>query len=462
MIYGELTVTISNQVVDVFGVTIITQDNAPAAITTNEGTLQLTGIVAPTNATNTNVTWSVTTGEGLATLSDNGLVTAIANGTVTIRATSVSNPAIYDEQEVVITNQYVAVTALEVSVADDAPATITTDAGTLQLEAVITPADATNTAVTWSIVGGNEFATVDANGLVTATANGTVTVKAVSEDNAAISDEIEIVVTNQYVAVTALEVSVANDAPAAITTDAGTLQLEAVITPADATNTAVTWSIVSGSEFATVDANGLVTATANGTVTLKAVSEDDATLFDEIEIIISNQYVAVTSLIVSVADGGEPVITTASGTLQLTAAILPEDATNAEVVWTIISGSEFGSVSEDGLVTASANGTIVIRATSADNEELSDDITITVNIPTAGLDDFAKNGLALYPNPSTGVVTVASQYEIQQIQIYNTIGQLVLTANTPTIDLSGKEQGIYHVLVTLENGTVAAHKLIKQ
>ena len=171
---------------------------------------------------------------------------------------------------------------------------------------------------------------------------------------------------------------------------------------------------------------------------------------------------AVTSLIVSVEDGNEPVITTANGTLQLTAAILPEDATNAEVVWTIVNGAEFGSVSEDGLVTATANGTIVIRATSADNAGLHDDITITIDFPTVGLDDFAKNGLVMYPNPSKGVVTIESQYEIQQIHIYNTIGQLVLTSNTATIDLSAREQGVYLVQVTLENGRVAVHKLVKQ
>ena len=55
-----------------------------------------------------------------------------------------------------------------------------------------------------------------------------------------------------------------------------TLQMKAAVTPAEAINKGVTWSVTtkSGSAAATIDENGLLSAgTANGVVTVKATSK---------------------------------------------------------------------------------------------------------------------------------------------------------------------------------------------
>ena len=55
------------------------------------------------------------------------------------------------------------------------------------------------------------------------------------------------------------------------------------------------------------------------------------TIYDEIEIVISNQVVPVTGVTVTVQDGAVAEITTDGGTLQLIVTIAPEDATNTDV-----------------------------------------------------------------------------------------------------------------------------------
>ncbi|HEX2925565.1 MAG TPA: family 16 glycoside hydrolase [Ruminiclostridium sp.] len=60
--------------------------------------------------------------------------------------------------------------------------TITAKGGSLQMVAEITPDNATEKGVKWSIISGNNLATISPDGLLTALANGTVTVKAVSKD----------------------------------------------------------------------------------------------------------------------------------------------------------------------------------------------------------------------------------------------------------------------------------------
>ena len=54
----------------------------------------------------------------------------------------------------------------------------------------------------------------------------------------------------------------------------GTLQMNVTVTPNNATNKAVTWSVINGTGSATISEDGLLTATGDGTVTVKAVAKD--------------------------------------------------------------------------------------------------------------------------------------------------------------------------------------------
>src|SRR5690606_2368036 len=107
----------------------------------------------------------------------------------------------------------------------------------------------------------------------------------------------------EIVEVISVEVATQGEIEAEITTDGGTLQLVAAVTPENATNQDVVWSVESGNEFASVDENGLVTALANGTATIRVTSDEDDTIFDEIEIVISNQPVSTSTFIPLVLTG---------------------------------------------------------------------------------------------------------------------------------------------------------------
>ncbi|ALM48451.1 hypothetical protein AMR72_05770 [Flavobacterium psychrophilum] len=266
-------------------------------------------------------------------------------------------------------------TSLALNVANNAAAEITTDGGTLQLETTILPADASQN-VMWNITAGNEFATLNSAGLVTATANGTVTVQAASSVNANILDSIEIIITNQVVVPVSIAIGVAENATAEITENNGTLQLTAAVLPAQ-TDQSVIWSITEEeTEFATVSESGLVTAIADGTVTVQAVSTVDATVIDTIEITISNQLITPESIEITYEED-DSAIFYKDGSIQLYAKILPEEV-NQEVVWSIINGSEFGSISADGLVTGTDDGIITVQAVSAEDDTVLETIQVRV------------------------------------------------------------------------------------
>ena len=75
-----------------------------------------------------------------------------------------------------------------------------------------------------------------------------------------------------------------------ITTDGGTLQMSAVVSPADATNQTVTWSVVPNTGSAFISTSGLLTAIANGTVTVRAAANDGSGVYGQLVITISGLY----------------------------------------------------------------------------------------------------------------------------------------------------------------------------
>ena len=73
---------------------------------------------------------------------------------------------------------------------------------------------------------------------------------------------------------------------------------------------AVTWSVISGGTSGTVSASGVVTATADGTITVRATSVADPTKFDEITITVAI-VIPVASVEINTQGGVPATITTA-------------------------------------------------------------------------------------------------------------------------------------------------------
>jgi hypothetical protein len=446
--FDDIVITV-NAAVAVTDVVITTEGGVPAEITTAGGTLPLVATVNPAGA-NQAVTWSVVAGGSFGTVSATGVVTATANGILTVQATSVADPTKFDIIDVVV-NVPVAVVSVDVITQGGVPATITTEGGTLPLAATVNPAGA-DQAVTWSVVSGP--ATVSASGVVTATGNGTVTVRATSVADPTKFDEIVITIAI-VIPVTDVVISTAGNVPAIITTAGGTLQLEAVVNPSGVSQE-VTWSIVAGSEFASIDENGVVTAIANGIVTVQAASVADPTKVDIIDVVI-NTPIAVQSVDISTQGGVPATITTDGGTLQLVAVVNPAGASQ-DVTWTIVSGSEFATLGPDGLVTATGDGTVVIRATSDEDGTVFDEITIVIT-GNLGTGSFGISSINAYPNPVENTLHITATELLKSAEVFNMMGQQVATLKSGQnqIDMAPLAAGNY----ILKINTDTASKTIK-
>ncbi len=159
-----------------------------------------------------------------------------------------------------------------------------------------------------------------------------------------------------------------------------TLQLTARVTPATATDKTVTWS--SGNEnYATVDADGLVTAIAPGAVLIRATTTDGG------KTAVCALQVATSTAVEEVQlDRKSLMLTSIGQTETLTATVLPEAANNKTVTW----NSDYpaiASVSNDGTVTAISPGKAIITVTTDEGQKTETCnvlVRITLNLGTAG------------------------------------------------------------------------------
>ena len=151
------------------------------------------------------------------------------------------------------------------------------------LKATVTPSWHTSGAVAWSSSATN-VATIDAaTGKITPVGAGTTKITAkVGEAE----DSFELTVAAASVAVTGVTLK------ASTTIDRWhTEELEATITPDDASNKAIIWT-TSDNTVATVDENGVVTAVAPGTATITATSAADSTKKAECAVTVNPVYVS--------------------------------------------------------------------------------------------------------------------------------------------------------------------------
>ena len=204
--------------------------------------------------------------------------------------------------------------------------------------------------------------------------------------NSANDDKVQIVGTwgehggvyNKFVAVAVEVASVTLDKTEATLTEAGaTVTLVATVAPVNATNKTVTWGS-SNTEVATVDANGVVTAVADGKATITA-TVGDKTATCEVTVAIVVPVTGVT------LDKTEATLTEAGATVTLVATVAPENATDKTVTWST-SDDKVATV-VDGVVTAVANGKATITAKAGEKTATCE---VTVAIPEVDPNDYTS------------------------------------------------------------------------
>ncbi len=367
---ATFTVTVTKKVIKVTKISL----SASTLLTKVGYTKKITATVTPTNADNREVTWS-SSAPTVASVDQSGNIIAksVGNATITVTAKDGSG---------VTATCWVNVTDIKVTGITLNKTTLNIKTGaTEQLTAKVLPTDATNSKVTWS---SNEptVAEVDQTGMITAKKEGSAVITVTAQDGSGKTATCQVNVTDIKVSGITLSASTL----AMQTEDVKQLSVTN-ITPANATNKALKWES-KNTWVATVDESGNVTAKNPGEATITVTAADGGaqatckvTVTERTAPVIKVTQIQLSQTRAKLIEGKE---------LQLTATVLPTDATNQSLTWSS-SVEGVATVDPTGKVTAIKAGTTVITATAKDDSGISASCTVQVTVPTVKVTGITLN-----------------------------------------------------------------------
>ncbi len=241
------------------------------------------------------------------------------------------------------------------------------------LVATVNPDNAYMKTISWK-TGNSNYVSVDSNGKVKAikkTTTGVTITAYVDENKNGTLDTNEkkatckVSVVDKLVKVTSISLN-----PTSKTiSKSETFTITATVAPSNATTKTVSWTVASGSSVS-VSTAGKVTPKAFGTSVVRATATDGSGIYAECTVTVEEVKVSSVTLPATktIKEGS---------TTKLSATVLPSNADNKEVTWSVTSGSSV-AVSTDGTVSTKSLGTSVVRATAKDGSGKYGECEITV------------------------------------------------------------------------------------
>gem|GEM_PF-3385063 len=417
----------------------------PARLVVDKGAMgiQLTTVIEPKEMASTSLNWRVEPKE-IAYVMD-GRLTAQAPGRARVIATALNG--VTGECEVIV-REAATLTNVTLKVLPE-QLEMRKDATPVQLHAELLPVDLADQTITWFVKSGNS-ATVSATGLVTPGAElGETVIGAVGYNGVLATCTVKVVED----ATLAKPVTAVTMKPNTllIRMGAAAADLEATVTPNDATKTDLTYKVVP--EGIVTVADGKVTPVKAGRATVYAIAHNGVMGVCEVtvleaaapEVAVSDVKIIPATLAMKMGDA--PV--------QLTAKVEPADASNRAIQWSV-EPAELASVDQNGVVTPLKEGKGHVIAKANGGKEAKCELSIeeasaaTVPVKSVTLDpavlmltmggQASKLTATVLPSDAT-VNTVTWRVEPEGIASVDNEGQV-----TPV------KSGTAWVIATANNG----------
>ena len=338
-----------------------------------------------------------------------------------------------------------------------------------QLVATINPENATNKNVYWTSTN-IDVAYVDSSGLVTGFDEGTAIIIATTEDGNKIATCI-VTVKDSSTPVNPDNPEKVNVTDVSLNMNAMKLnlnsskQLIATIQPENATNKNLYW-VSTNSSVATVDSEGNVTAVGTGTAIIVVTTEDgNRTAMCTVTVTDSDQSDEDNIRVTGIRLDTSSMDLNINEQKQLTAKVIPENATNQNVYWTS-SNESIATVDSNGNVTGIGVGTATITAITVDGNQRATCQVRVIDLDNPDSDNTNGNdtnnsnsgqtstktisGLAWIDVNSDGIRETEEKF-ISDMKVYllDKNGEIIQTATTDAngqYKFDGVKQGKYYVV----------------
>ncbi len=242
---------------------------------------------------------------------------------------------------------------------------------TLTLSAAVSPSSASDTSISWTS-SATAVATVDSGGVVTGIATGSATITAASKDgNRSASAVITVI------SASSATTGVILDRESATIVVDGTVLIVASVLPRSTTDKSLTWSS-SNEAIAAVSGDGVVKGKGAGSATISATSTANSKSASCVVTVLASAPIAVESITITAAAATGTSIFV-GGSTQLTAAILPNNASIKTPTWSS-SDPSIATVDSSGLVIGKATGTVTITAAADSMSKTTNIVVNTISV----------------------------------------------------------------------------------
>lgn len=316
----------------------------------------LNATIFPENASDKSLKWG-SSDVSVATVDAYGNVKAEGNGEATVFVSS------SDGGFTAYCNVKVGTPVTGISL-DPREFTLETIGSSFTIKPVISPEDASDLGVVWESAD-TKVVSVASDGTVTAIGPGTTTVKATTNDGSFTS--------NCVVSVKSPAQHVSLDKTSLKLLEGESGKLTATVYPLNSTQKTLTW-VSDHPDVASVDNEGNVTARKAGTATVTVKVAENVTAVCKVTVISRVTGISLSETTVELKPGE---------THQLTATVLPQNASNAEVTW-YSDKESVAKVSQSGLVSAVSTGEATIHVVTSDGGKMASCL-VKVGTPVKGI-----------------------------------------------------------------------------
>ena len=234
----------------------------------------------------------------------------------------------------------------------------------LQIAAKVLPENATNATLKWKITPENILKPTAAPGQFTALQVGEALVRAEAADGSGVSAECRVVVKPRLVQSISLNATQKH----LVVGDSFTLTATAM--PENATNRNVVWKLVSGDAIS-LSNTGVIQAKKVGEALVRAEAADGSGVSAVCKVVVKPR------LVQSISLNTTQKHLVVGDSFTLTASAMPENATNRNIVWKLVSGDAI-SLSNTGVIQAKKVGEALVRAEAADGSGITAECKVVV------------------------------------------------------------------------------------
>lgn len=419
--------------------------------------------ILPSNATNQTIITS-TNDPDIAEFFPDGKIVGHKIGSTIGGMNLAENKLLFDMVMIqVVVNTKVNVTSINVSQSSVA----INEGQTFQISTTVLPSNATNKKLSYFSTN-PEVASVSQTGVITGKGGGNAQIIVSSNENPNISASINILVSS-----TSIKVSNINLGQTEIELKEGSVySLNATVLPSNATNKGLVWSSSNNISVA-VSNSGVITAKEAGEATINVLSQDGGSIKATCKVIVVKS-----ANIAPIGNAGQDQSVNEGTTVYLDGSMSSDpDGNVLTYKWTAPAGIKLSSATAQKPsftapeVSANTNYTFSLVVNDGTTDSPADQVILTVlNVIKVGVQSIETNLFKIYPNPTTGNVTIEFTKNTSnkiEISVLNMIGTEVYRseldeANKFQMDLSNQVGGIYIVRITTGTRQYSRYIVLKK